>query len=317
MKVSIIIPYKNTAEFLPECIESIISQSYQDWEVIAINDSSTDNSLSILEEYAKTDARINTYPNDGQGIIPALRTAYNKSTGEFVTRMDSDDIMTPNKLAVMVNSLMENGKGHVAVGLVKYFSDHGISNGYQRYEEWLNKLTAEGLNFSERYKECVIPSPCWMVYRSDFDLAGGFLPDRYPEDYDLTFRFFEVGLQIIPCQELLHYWRDYSYRTSRTHEHYAQNYFLDIKTHYFLKLDYDPSKKLVLLGAGFKGKSIAKSLIEKQIPFLWVCDNPNKIGKHIYDQPLLHYSILEESTDLQSIITVANEEAQKGNQLIS
>ena len=224
--------------------------------------------------------------------------------------MDSDDIMKPHRLEVMLKSLKQRGQGHVAVGQVKYFSNRGISDGYDRYEKWLNNLTASGRNYLEIYKECAIPSPCWMVHRSDFEDCEGFAPNRYPEDYDLTFRFYEKGLKIIPCEEVLHLWRDYDTRTSRTHKHYAQNYFLDIKIRYFLKLDYDSDRPLVVWGAGFKGKTIAKKLLAKSIDFTWLCDNPNKIDKKIYGKSMYHFSVLETLENPQSIITVANEQAQ-------
>ncbi|RDY61688.1 glycosyltransferase [Flagellimonas nanhaiensis] len=310
-KVSILIPFKNTAHFLSDCLDSILNQTYNNWEVLAIDDSSDDTSHELVSTYAKKDSRINVFSNEGSGIIPALRTAYAKSTGDFITRMDSDDIMKLDRLKTMVQSLQIHGKGHVAVGQVQYFSDRGISNGYERYETWLNNLTATGSNYDEIYKECVIPSPCWMVYREDFDNCDGFGPNRYPEDYDLTFRFYEHHLKIIPCEKILHLWRDYDSRTSRTHEHYAQNYFLDIKLHYFLKLHYDSNRPLVIWGAGFKGKTIAKQLLEKSIDFTWLCDNPNKIGKKIYDQPMVHFETLKTLDRPQSIVTVANESAQE------
>jgi glycosyltransferase involved in cell wall biosynthesis len=308
--VSILIPFKNTEAFLKECLDSILNQTYENWEVLAINDHSTDQSLQLLISYSEKDSRIKVYTNTGNGIIPALQLAYSKSTGSFITRMDSDDIMKPNRLQHMVDSLYKKGKGHVAVGQVKYFSDRGISNGYAKYEKWLNGLTAVGTNYFEIYKECVIPSPCWMVFRADFDECGAFNTERYPEDYDLTFRFYENGLKIIPCDKVLLLWRDYDSRTSRTHEHYAQNYFLDIKLFYFLRLDYDEKRPLVLWGAGFKGKKIARGLIKKQINFTWLCDNPNKINKNIYEQNLYHFSKLESLEQPQSIVTVANETAQ-------
>jgi glycosyltransferase involved in cell wall biosynthesis len=310
-KVSIIIPFKNTAQYLPECLDSIRNQTYRDWEVLAVNDHSSDKSFDILTSYAQQDERIKIFQNQGHGIIPALQTGYAQCQGNFVTRMDSDDIMKPHRLEVMVNSLLKHGTGHVAVGQVKYFSDRGISNGYERYEAWLNRLTAIGTNFDELYKECVIPSPCWMTYREDFEKCQGFEPNRYPEDYDLTFRFYEHGLTIIPCDQVLHLWRDYDTRTSRTHEHYAQNYFLDIKLYYFLKLNYDPKRPLVVWGAGFKGKKIAKGLKKRNLDFIWLCDNPKKIGKKIYGKQLVHFEALQELNNPQSIITVANEEAQK------
>lgn len=308
--ISIFIPFKNTSTFISECLDSIIDQTYQNWEAIVIDDHSKDKSYGIVNEFAKRDRRIQLLKNNGSGVIDALKTAFSYSNGDYVTRMDSDDVMTANRLDVMLKSLQNSGRQHLAVGQVKYFRADGVSDGYQRYERWLNSLTKTGNNYSEIYKECVIPSPCWMLHRADFIACEGFEPNRYPEDYDLTFRFYKAGYTCIPCNEVLLHWRDYSTRTSRTHEHYAQNYFLDIKVHYFLELDYDSSRPLTIWGAGVKGKTVAKLLLKQHIPFHWICDNPKKIGKHIYDEELLNFDYLAQLDNPQSIVTVANTEAQ-------
>ena len=309
-KISVLMPFKNTAQFLEESIESVIKQTYSNWELLAVDDHSSDRSLSLVRDYASKELRIKVLSNNGQGIIPALRTAFSQSSGTLVTRMDSDDIMMPNKLEYMAKSLQKVGPGHLAIGQVSYFSATGISDGYARYEKWLNSLTANGTNYQEIYKECVVPSPCWMTFRSDLEKIGAFNPDRYPEDYDLVFRFYQSGLKCLPCDQVLHRWRDYAYRTSRTSEHYAQNYFLDIKVHYFLELDYNSTRPLTLWGAGNKGKTIAKLLKQRGIDFFWLCDNPKKIGKKIYGIELLPYPILKSTPNPQSIISVANSEAQ-------
>ena len=304
--VSILVPFKNTESFIEACIESILKQTYTKWEAIFIDDGSVDRSAVIVKNYADKDTRIQLYNNKGDGIIGALQTAYNHCNGDYITRMDSDDLMTPNRLEVMLNSLITKGKKHLAVGQVKYFRAGGVSDGYQRYERWINKLTKTGSNYSEIYKECVIPSPCWMLHREDFIACEGFSSNRYPEDYDLTFRFYRADYTCIPCSKVLLHWRDYSTRTSRTHEHYAINYFLEIKVHYFLELDYNPKRPLTIWGAGNKGKTVAKLLIEKKIPFYWICDNEKKIGKHIYNQELFNFNYLTQLNQPQSIVTVAN-----------
>lgn len=309
--VSILIPFKNTARFLPECIDSIQVQTYVQWEVIAVDDHSSDNSRQIVQAIADKDPRIKVHSNKGTGIIMALQTGYAASSGHFITRMDSDDVMKPEKINTMVTALQMSGPGKIALGKVHYFSAKGIGNGYKRYEVWLNNLTHTGANFEERYKECVIPSPCWMVHKEDLDLCGAFNESRYPEDYDLAFRMFASGLTCLPCEVELHLWRDYDTRTSRTSEHYAQNYFLDLKLFYFLKLEWDTNRPLVLWGAGSKGKKVAQLLRKQKLPFYWVCDNPNKIGKEIYGQMLSSYTVIKKIKKPQSIITVANAISQK------
>ena len=309
--ISILIPFKNTEVYIGECLTSILQQSYTNWETIIIDDGSSDTSYKIVDEFAKSDARIKLLKNKNSGIITALQLGYSHSNGSFITRMDSDDIMTPKRLEIMINNLIKHGKKHVAIGQVKYFRADGISDGYAKYESWLNRLTQSGINYSEIYKECVIPSPCWMLHRDDFMACEGFNPDRYPEDYDLAFRFYKANFTCIPCDDVLLHWRDYSDRTSRTHQHYAQNNFLDIKVHYFLELDYVNSRPLTVWGAGTKGKSVAKLLIKHNIPFYWICDNPKKIGKHIYEQELFNFDYLTQLNKPQSIVTVANEDAQE------
>jgi len=308
--ISILIPFKNTEEFIVDCLESIIKQSYTNWELLIVDDNSTDSSFSMVETMAQHDNRIKLFKNSGSGIIDALKLTFKKSTGELITRMDSDDIMYQNKLEILSNNLLTYGKRHVAVGMVNYFSAEGIKAGYKSYEIWLNGLTKNGTNYSEIYKECVIPSPCWMIHREDLISCNAFEPNRYPEDYDLAFRFYKHRYKCIPCDVVLHDWRDYSHRTSRTNEHYAENHFIPLKLDYFLELDYKPEKTLVVWGAGNKGKFIAKSLIEKNMAFEWICDNPKKIGRDIYGKILSPFNCLETIENTQSIITVANKTAQ-------
>lgn len=308
--ITILIPFKNVEDYFEECLASIRRQNYEHWEVIAVDDHSEDSSLQIAQNFSQLDHRFKIISNTASGIITALRLAYAHSNGQFITRMDADDHMSVDRLKIMVSSLLQNGKGSIAIGQVCYFAEEGVNDGYRRYGKWLNQMTSKGTNYQEIYKECAIPSPCWMVHRSDLDASGAFNSDRYPEDYDLAFRFYAKGLTCIPCTKILHYWRDYQTRTSRTNKHYAQNSFLDIKLHYFLKLDHDPTKTLVVWGAGKKGKDIAKRLIGLKVGFKWVCDNPKKIGKDIYGIRLAHYTALQNIQRPQSIITVANEKEQ-------
>ncbi|MBR9846633.1 MAG: glycosyltransferase [Algicola sp.] len=309
--ISILTPFKNTSEFLPECLNSILQQTYEHWELLIVDDHSTDHSYAIVNEFAQKDPRIKLFKNSGSGIINALRLSFEECSGTYITRMDSDDIMHPKKLEFMLNDLQKHGRKHIALGLVKYFSETGIGDGYAKYESWLNDLTSKGNNYNEIYKECVIPSPCWMIHKEDLKACKAFYPNRYPEDYDLTFRFYKNNIKCIPCNKILHYWRDYSTRASRTDSNYAENHFLELKLFYFLKLNYNDSRPLVIWGAGQKGKTIAKLLQKNNISFIWICDNPKKIGKHIYDVELHNFEYLKSLQNPQSIITVANSKEQK------
>lgn len=282
-EISILIPVKNEEAFIQECLRSIQEQTFDDWEAWVIDDHSTDDTFDIVEGFSRKDPRVRVVKNEGKGIIQALRTAYQRSSGKFITRMDGDDIMRPKKLEILRNLLLDRGEQHVAVGGVHYFSAERVKSGFRNYEYWLNEKTAEGTNFQDIFKECSIPSPNWMLYRKDLDSIGAFDSDRYPEDYDLAFRMFLGGLSVIPCSEITLDWRDYPQRTSRTSTVYQDHTFTEIKWYYFQQYFRNPAKRLVLFGTGFRGKKLARHLIDKKVEFEWVSHNKEKIGKHIYD----------------------------------
>ena len=310
--ISILMPVKNEAAFLRECLVSIISQTEPNWELIAIDDHSNDASRIILEEFSAKENRVAVYTNNGQGIIPALRMAYSISNGSLITRMDADDFMSPIKLMELKRVLLQKGKGHVVIGKVKYFSTEILGNGYKKYESWLNNLTSNADNYNELYKECVIPSPCWMLHREDLDKCGAFEPNTYPEDYDLCFRLYREQLKVASSCEILHHWRDHMDRSSRTLDHYSDNGFIDLKVNYFIELDYRPSFDLCLWGAGKKGKRIARELIHNNIPFTWFCNNEKKIGRSIYDQVMRDQRDMSASKRSQVIVCVANPDERAG-----
>ena len=304
-------PVRNAGPYLEECIQSIINQSFEQWELVAIDDHSTDDSSTILESYAKQDPRIHWAPANGKGIIDALRQAYKQTSQPYVTRMDADDIMTPSKLVDMLHLLEERGSGTLAVGLVNYFSGTGLGEGYRKYADWLNKMTRTESNWDQIYKECVIPSPCWMISRSDFDSLGAFNSDVYPEDYDLCFRFRNAGLSIAAVPKVLHQWRDHSDRASRNDPNYADNRFLTLKVQQFINTDFNKDIPLIVWGAGKKGKQIVQLLQSKQVPLKWICDNDKKIGKEIYAVNIDSIQLLEQVSEAQLIIAVANPEEQQ------
>ena len=91
-------PVKNAGPWLEECLQSIQKQSFVNWELIAVNDGSKDNSIEILIDFSSRDVRIQVLENPGSGIVDALSQALSKSTGTFISRMDADDVMPAEKL---------------------------------------------------------------------------------------------------------------------------------------------------------------------------------------------------------------------------
>ena len=311
-RVSIIMAVKDTEPYLPACLDSIRAQTYPDWELIAVNDHSSDRTPEILADYAATDPRIRVFHSDRPRLIPTLQRGYREVRGELLNRMDSDDRMPADKLEVLVKTWDLHGHGHVIAGGTEHFVDEGeVGDGFRRYEAWLNEVARSGTHYQEIYQECVIPSHSWMLHKSDMDHVGAFDPIVYPEDYDLCFRFYSAGLQVVGLDKVLHYWRDRSDRISRTWEEYKDNRYFELKLRYFLELDRDPERRLVLWGAGRNGKDMAKLLQHHEVTFDWVCDNPRKVGHLIYGVPLHHSSEILSWKSPQIMVVVSSPAGKK------
>lgn len=307
--VSIVMTTRNASRFIQATLDSIIAQSYPHWELVVVNNQSTDDTLAILKENALRDSRISVHTNPGLAeVIPGLQYGFSQCKGGFITRMDSDDLMTSNKLECLVKLLKENGPGYVATGCIEHFSDHEVLEGFRKYDSWLNGVMNSAGHYREIYRECVVPSSCWMVRRQDFIKCGGFGRMAYPEDYDLCFRFYHQSMKIVASKEILHLWREHPDRISKTDSRYEDQLYYDLKLHYFRKLDWDSNAHLVVWGAGKKGKKLAIKLSELGLDFTWVCNNKKKIGHRIYGTLLNSQEILEQPLQWQVLVAVSAKE---------
>lgn len=107
--VSVILPVFNAQDYLVSCLESIINQTYQNWELIAVDDASSDASFFALQEYSKRDGRIKVFWNsENKGVGFTFDRGVSKAKGDFIVRMDADDVSYPERIAKEVKFLQEN-----------------------------------------------------------------------------------------------------------------------------------------------------------------------------------------------------------------
>jgi glycosyltransferase involved in cell wall biosynthesis len=255
-------------------LDSIINQNHKNWQLLAVDDHSKDNSANILKSYQ--DSRIQLLKNEGYGILAGLKTAQKYINGECVTRMDADDIMPRDKLKNLLKVIQSNSEGIIATGYVNYFGENQISEGYLRYQNWLNNTAKTNSFYEHIYRECVVASPNWMMSRADFEAMDGFNKLKYPEDYDMVFQWKKHSLTIKSCDYNTHHWREHKERTSRNSETYQQESFFRLKIVYFLK-EFQ-IRKIYLLGTERKGILTAKLLKENSSDFQWFTHSSKQIG---------------------------------------
>jgi glycosyltransferase involved in cell wall biosynthesis len=253
--ISILMPVKNADPWLDECIQSIREQEFMEWELFAVDDGSKDKSLDILNRAAASDDRIQVHNSNGNGIIDALQLALNHSQGQWITRMDADDLMPTKKLQWFWDSAQRNPNA-IITGKVKYFAKGPVSKGYLEYEQWLNERCDAADHWQSVYRECVIASSNWLVPKE----AVSFDKDVYPEDYHLVLKWYAEKREILSIPEITHLWREHPKRTSRNSKHYQQVAFFELKLRHFLDTDRNPERPLMVMGKNQKAKLIERFL---------------------------------------------------------
>lgn len=283
--VSIVISMKNASMWVVETLVSIQNQTYTNWEVIVVDDHSEDHSFSLVKQFSQNDSRIQVSKNNSTGIIPALNQAFNQVRGEYITRMDADDVMPPNRLAQMVDLLQTLPEKSIVTGKICYFSDKNISEGYLKYEKWLNERVEQNDFYQHIYRECIVASPNWMGKTADFRNYNLFENLIYPEDYDLCFHWMKKNFKIYPINEVTLFWREHPLRTSRNSERYQQEAFFKLKLAWFRRFFTHPTS-VGIVGLGVKGKLCAMDLRENNFPFkLYDLDYEKKPS--FLEQPIL------------------------------
>ncbi len=107
--ISILVPVYNVEPYLSRCIDSVLSQDFQDWEMILVDDGSPDNCPRICDEYAKKDFRIKVLHKNNEGLPAARKSGFELSKGEYIIHLDSDDYLLPNALSALYNKAKLGG----------------------------------------------------------------------------------------------------------------------------------------------------------------------------------------------------------------
>ena len=131
--VTVFIPCYNAEKFISETIESVLAQTYQNFEILIIDDGSTDNSRKIIEEYAHKDARIRSLYNEGnKGVGYTRNRGIKEARGKYLAVMDADDVAVPNRLEKEIQYLEEHGSVGAVSGMMYMIDERGNKSGKSR-----------------------------------------------------------------------------------------------------------------------------------------------------------------------------------------
>src|ERR1041385_6735133 len=252
-KVSIVMPVRNAAGTLPAALESVRSQTFTDWELVAVDDGSTDETQNILASAASANPRIRIFSQPALGIVEALQRGSSAARGEFIARLDADDWMSADRLMRQ----LEFFERHPELGLVSCRVRHGgeqtAQAGYAAHVAWINSLLTPADIALRRFVESPVAHPSVMFRRVLLEEHGGYKSGDFPEDYELWLRWMDASVQFGKVDAELLLWNDLPTRLSRTEQRYGPDAFYRIKCIYlarWLKRHVEPPLEIWLWGAG-------------------------------------------------------------------
>lgn len=258
--ISALLPVHNAEPYLAEALDSLLAQSFQDFEVIAVDDGSADDSGKILDEYATRDPRVRVFHRPQRGLVSTLNEGIDLARGEWIARMDADDIALPNRFEVQLNHLLHSGADFCG-GPVECFGDWRAVWRYPESHEACEIQLLFDVPFAH---------PTVMGRRTAFQ-ALRYDP-RYvcAEDYDCWQRAWAAGYRLTNVSDLILRYRVHAKQVSLSHNVEQRKSADGVRIRHWGSicpdLDLDERKRIV--SAFSQGNVAAASLITGMLKVL-------------------------------------------------
>lgn len=236
-KVSIVLPTYNGGEFIRSSIDSIIEQTFQDWELIVVNDCSTDYTLNIIRKYEQVDHRIKIINNsENQKLPKALNTGFRTAKGDYLTWTSDDNMYLPEALNKMVEFMDNNSKEYMVCTRMKFISE----------EDEFEYIGGIYTNEFMYYTNCV--GACFLYRKEVLKEIGEYDPNYFlVEDYEywlrILFRYKNIGF----INEILYLYRNHNKSLTATRMKEIRYYISKLRMQYINDIVYGLRKRKDLL----------------------------------------------------------------------
>lgn len=290
-QVSVIMPCYNAEATVGRAIQSIQRQTLTDWELIVVDDGSTDGSLAQITPLANNDKRISLLHQSHQGVVATSNWGLSRSTGLFIARMDADDVSRPQRLKLQAEALQQSNEFDAISCRAHFAGDIETAGGYAHHVSWANQfITSEQIALN-RFIDLPVPHPTLMFRRNLIEQYGAYLDGDFPEDYELILRWLSQGAVIGKLENTLFDWYDPPSRLSRNDDRYDKMAFHQCKAPYLAKAISQSgcsNRDLWIWGAGRPARKCARPLEhiwKKANGFIDI--DPLKIGRIIHGAPVV------------------------------
>jgi glycosyltransferase involved in cell wall biosynthesis len=289
--VSVVMPAWNAEATVARAVRSIQAQTLRDWELVVVDDGSSDGTAGVVGAIAAEDPRVRLIRAEHGGIVAALNRGLAEARGPLIARMDADDESLPTRLAKQLALLASEPELGLVACLVAHAGEPGReTTGYALHVDWLNEQVTPEAIALHRFIESPLAHPSVMFRRKLVDELGGYEAGPFPEDYELWLRWLDAGVKMAKVPETLLVWHDPPGRLSRTHPCYAVDAFYRLKARYLARwlARHNPRHpEVVIRGAGKTAKQRAELLVAEGCRIVGYLDvDPRKRGRTAYGRPI-------------------------------
>lgn len=233
--VQVVLPFRNAAASIQAAVESITAQTFEGWDLLLVDNASTDGGATIAAAYARCDPRIRVLEEPTVGLANALDTGLRHTTAPLIARMDADDIAHPERLEKQVAFMNAYPKVGVLGTRTRFESTIAKNSGMRAFVHWQNAILTPHDHYLRRFVDAAVAHPTVMFRRELVDRFGGYDTGPVPEDHELWLRWMHHGVRFAKLPDELLTWNDHPQRLSRTHANYGKAAFFTTKAIWLAK----------------------------------------------------------------------------------
>lgn len=314
--VSILLPVFNAASTIEAAVHSCLSQSFTDFELIVIDDGSTDETPAILEQLAANDPRMQILSLPHAGVANAFNEGIKIAKGKFIARMDADDEMFPERIEKQIAFLERHPEIGVVSCLVQHGGDPEKQEGYATHIHWINSLISPEAIALNRFIESPVCNPSVLFRAELVNKYGACREGNFPEDYEMWLRWMDNGVRFQKIPEVLFTWNDLPGRLTRNDPRYSAEAFERAKTGYLAEFiteqNMGKDRLLFLCGAGRITRKKSAFLVASGLEIGGYVDiDPGKIGRNYNGIPVIGLEQLPPKEKAYVVSYVSNRGARE------
>ncbi len=302
-RVSWLVPVRDAGTTLGEAIASIASQTVSGWEAVIVDDGSRDVSVAdLVRRVVGEDPRFRVETRPARGIVASLNHGVALCQGEWIARLDADDIARPDRLERQL-AVIAQGVG-VIDGKIALFADTGEPpEGMLKWAEWLNALGGEGW-FAQRLIDTPVCHPAVLMRRQAVLDVGGYRDGDFPEDFDLWLRMIYAGWRFVRVEgEPVVDVRDSPERLTRSDPRYRREAFDRVRREHLVDTLLRETGPVAVWGAGKTGRRWIRWLLQRGHGVTIV--DPYQVGRQCQEHSVFSPSVLGESEVERLLVAVA------------